>query len=124
MTYSTVLADDNHEYNEWLALLLNKSEDFMISGQAYDGKTTIELVKSTKPDLLILDIDIPELNGLEVARYIHYNFPDTKIILISTSEEHIYEELARQEGVLAFIPKVTLSLRSLLRVLKERGSRL
>jgi two-component system response regulator DesR len=124
MAYRTVLADDNYEYNEWLASLLNKSEFFVISGQAYDGKTTIKLVKSTKPDLLILDIDIPKLSGLKVARYIRYNLPDTKIILISTFREHIYEELAKQEGVLAFIPKVTLSLSSLLRVLKEKGSRL
>jgi len=113
------VADDEPDFNEWLRSLLDKSEDFEVVGQAYDGAEAINLIKSTKPDVVIVDIYMPEPDGLEVTRYVHRHLPDIKVILISAYEERIYEKLAREDGALAFIPKTKLSVDTLLQALQE-----
>jgi len=117
--YRVIVADDESDFSDWLRSLLDKSEDFEVLGQAYDGAEAINLISSTKPDVVIADIYMPEPDGLEVTRYVHRHLPDVKVILISTSEERIYEKLAREGGALAFIPKSKLSLDTLLQTLQE-----
>lgn len=117
--YRVIVADDESDFSDWLRSLLDKSEDFEVLGQAYDGAEAINLISSTKPDVVIADIYMPEPDGLKVTRYVHRHLPDVKVILISTSEERIYEKLAREDGALAFIPKSKLSLDTLLQALQE-----
>lgn len=119
MLYRVIVADDEPDFNEWLRSLLDKSEDFEVVGQAYNGAEAINLITSTKPNVVIVDIYMPEPDGLEVTRYVHRNLPDIKVILISAYEERIYEKLAREDGALAFIPKTKLSVDTLLRALQE-----
>lgn len=117
--YRVIVADDESDFSDWLRSLLDKSEDFKVLGQAYDGAEAINLISSTKPDVVIADIYMPEPDGLELTRYVHRHLPDVKVILVSTYEERIYEKLAREDGALAFIPKSQLSLDTLLQTLQE-----
>lgn len=119
LAYRVIVADDEPSFGEWLCSLLEKSEDFEVVGQACSGGEAIYLIVSTKPDVIIVDIYMPEPDGLEVTRYVHRHLPDVKVILISAYEERIYEELAREDGALAFIPKSKLSLDTLLQALRE-----
>ena len=119
MAYRVIVADDEFDFSEWLRSLLDKSEDFEVLGQAYDGMEAINLITSTKPDVVIADIYMPEPDGLEVTRYIHRHLPDVKVLLISAHEQRIYEQLSREDGALALIPKSRLSLDTLLQALQE-----
>lgn len=117
--YRVIVADDESDFSDWLRSLLDKSEDFEVVGQAYDGTEAINLISSTKPDVVIADIYMPEPDGLEVTRYVRRYLPDVKVILIGVHEERIYEKLAREDGALTFIPKSKLSLDTLLQALQE-----
>ena len=117
--YRVIVADDEPEFLAWLGSLLNSSDDFKVVGEASSGTEAIELITLLVPDLLIADIYMPDPDGLKLARHIHYHFPDTKAILISAHCELVYEKLAREEGALAFIPKVRFSLDTLRQVLQE-----
>lgn len=119
MVYRVIVADDESDFSDWLRALLNKSEHFEVLGQAYDGAEAINLITSTKPDVVIADIYMPEPDGLEVTRFVHSHLPDVKVILISVYKERIYEKLAKEDGALAFIPKSNLSLDTLLQALQE-----
>jgi len=119
LAYRVIVADDERDFSEWLRSMLDKCEDFEVVGQAYDGAEALNLIVSAKPDVLIADIFMPEPDGLEVTRYAHRHLPDVKVILISAHEERIYEQLAREDGALVFIPKSQLSLDTLFQALQE-----
>lgn len=119
--YRVVVADDEPEFRRWLRTMLEGSEDFQLIGEASTGTEAVHLIPSLVPDLVIADMYMPEPDGLEVTRYVQHNFPDTKAILVSAHEGYVYERLAREEGALAFIPKVKLSLEALRQALREEA---
>jgi len=116
--YRVVVVDDEIEFRTWLRSLLKSSEDFHVVGEASTGTEALLLIASLTPDLVIADIYIPDPDGLEVARYVQDHFPDIKVILVSAHVERIYKRLAREEGALGFIPKVSLSLDALRQALQ------
>lgn len=116
--YRVILADDTGEFLEWLESLLERSPDFQVVGAANTGSETLRLVESLLPGLVIADVDMPNLDGFDVARGVQAQWPSIKVILISSHAERLYERLARDEGALAFIPKARLSLDSLRRALE------
>jgi len=118
-TYRVVVIDDEIEFRTWLCSLLENSEDFHVVGEASTGTEALLLVASLMPDLVIADIYIPDPDGLEVAQYVQSHFPDIKVILVSAHAERIYKKLARDEGALGFIPKVSLSLETLRQTLQS-----
>ncbi len=116
--YQVILADDLREFLEWLGSLLEPSPDFQVVGAASTGSETLRLVELLLPDLVIADVDMPNLDGFDVARGVLGQWPSVKVILISSHMERVYERLARDEGALAFIPKARLSLDSLRQALQ------
>jgi two-component system response regulator YesN len=113
-----IVADDEPEFRSWLKSLLDRSEDFLLIGEASNGTEAIELIPSLLPDLVIADMYMPEPDGLELARHVQRHFSGIKAILVSAYEERVYERLAKEQGALAFIPKARLSLDALRRALK------
>lgn len=120
--YRVVLADDSNEFLGWLRSLLEGSQDFQVVGQASNGAEALGLIQRLTPDLVISDVEMPELDGLDLARFIGAQWPGIKVILISGHAERQYGRLAREEGALAFIPKVRLSLQALRQALQEAAS--
>lgn len=92
---SIILADDHQILREALRLLLETQPDFHVVGEASDGLSAIELTGQHKPDILIVDMMMPGLSGLEVARRIKQISPDTKVIVLSMydAESYIVESL-------------------------------
>jgi len=119
--YRVIVADDEPEFRKWLKSILEGSDDFQVVGDADTGTEAIRLVESLVPDLVIADIYMPEVDGLEVAGYIQRHFPSVRAILVSVHEERIYERLAREKGALAFIPKARVSLDALRQTLQGEG---
>jgi two-component system, NarL family, response regulator NreC len=83
MATRILLADDHKIMREGLRALIEKQPHFEIVGQAADGRTTVRLAQELMPDVIIMDIGMPELNGIEATRRIKAIVPKTRIIALS-----------------------------------------
>lgn len=119
--YRVVLADDEAEFRRWLRSVLEGDAEFSVVGEAASGEEALRLVAALAPDLVIADVDMPQGDGLELARHIRQRWPGSKVVLISGHGERGYQRLAREAEALAFIPKLSLSLDALRQALKGEG---
>ncbi|MBN2374129.1 response regulator transcription factor [bacterium] len=103
------LADDHAILREGLESLIKQAQDIEVIGEASDGHETIKLVEEKQPDILILDIAMPKLNGIEVSNRIKKKFPKTKIIILSMydNKEYIFELFSC--GVSGYLPKESVA---------------
>ena len=90
-----VLVDDHLVVRRGLKSLLEAESDFELVGEAGDGLEAVQLVERLKPDVLILDLMMPGLNGIEVTRQARKRSPDTQIIILSMhgNDEYVLEAL-------------------------------
>ncbi|MBI4187116.1 MAG: response regulator transcription factor [Chloroflexi bacterium] len=121
--YRVIVADDEDIFRQWLCSLLEASGDFQVIGEAGTGSETLRLAGLLLPDAVIADVEMPQQDGLDVARYIKGHLPDIKVILVSSHIGRSYERLAQKEGALAFISKVDLSPAALLQALQQKEER-
>lgn len=100
-----LLVDDHQIIREGLMHLLHDESDLSVVGEAENGLEALEKIKKLHPDLVILDINMPVMNGLECARQITENFPQVKILVLTmlNEQEHIRNML--QIGVDGYILK-------------------
>lgn len=93
-----LIADDHVLFIDGLRLLLKDEENIIIEDFAYDGKELLDILQKKAFDILLLDINMPKMNGLEATRYIKRSYPATKIIILSTyNEDHLIER-AKEYG--------------------------
>ena len=83
MAIKILLADDHKIMREGLRSLIEKNSQFEIVGQAEDGRMTVRLAQELMPDIIIMDIGMPDLNGIEATRRIKAIVPETRIIALS-----------------------------------------
>lgn len=90
-----LLADDQDILTEGLKLILGAEEDIEITGTANNGKKAYDLCRLRKTDVVLMDIQMPEVNGVEATLMIKRDFPDIKIIVLTTfnDDEYIYDAL-------------------------------
>ena len=100
-----VLAEDHHVVRQSFRLLLENEPDFQILGEAASGLEAIDLVERLRPDVLVVDIMMPELNGIEVARRIRKQMPKIVIVILSMHESEAYVLEALRAGVSAYVLK-------------------
>jgi DNA-binding NarL/FixJ family response regulator len=105
MTISVFLADDHRVLRDGLRILLESQEDICVVGDAENGNTAIEGITNLKPDVAVMDITMPELNGIEAAQIVHEVLPDIGIVILSIHSdlEHIFRAL--QAGAQGYILK-------------------
>ncbi len=90
------LADDHKIIREGLRAMLEKKTDMRIVGEAGDGRTTVQMVQEMKPDIVLMDISMPEMNGIEATRRIIRNSPHVKIIALSMhTDRRLVSEIFR-----------------------------
>ena len=100
-----LLADDHTIVRQGLARLLEEQPDLKVVGQATNGKKAIERALDLKPDIVIMDIAMPRMNGLEAAKRIRKQLPGTKILILSMySHEHYIHDLL-ETGVSGYLLK-------------------
>ncbi|MEN4041046.1 MAG: response regulator transcription factor, partial [Anaerolineaceae bacterium] len=88
---SVVLADDHDSVRQGIRSLLEKAPDIVIVGEAVDGRGALRRVKELAPDVLLLDIEMPGINGIEVARKLAKTRQKrVKILVISAYDDHEY----------------------------------
>jgi two-component system, NarL family, response regulator NreC len=104
-----VLADDHHVVRHGLRALLEREQDFSIVGEAADGREVIEVVLRLRPDVLILDLVMPKLQGLEVTQLLTTQTPATRIIVLSMHASEGYVLEALRKGAVAYVLKEATS---------------
>jgi len=88
-----LIADDHGIVREGLKSLINKQSDMEVVGEAEDGRVAVQLTKEVCPDIVVMDISMPNLNGVEAVREILQYRPDIKIIILSMyTDRHIVKE--------------------------------
>jgi DNA-binding NarL/FixJ family response regulator len=102
-----VVADDTEDIRLMLAIALGRRTDVELVGEASDGQQAIELVAALRPDLLVLDIAMPVLDGLSAAPRIREVSPDTRVVMLTALTGAEYHELAQQAGAVALVEKTT-----------------
>ncbi|MCE7985858.1 MAG: DNA-binding response regulator [Caldilinea sp. CFX5] len=95
MSITVFLADDHGIVREGLRLLLNAQPDIHVVGEAANGREAVRQIVRLRPQIAILDLAMPELNGIETTRQLQDAAPDTQVIILSmyASSEHIYQAL-------------------------------
>src|SRR3954469_1694467 len=83
MTTKILLADDHQIVREGLKSLLNSHEDMEVVGEARDGRSAVQMAKDLSPDVVIMDVGMPHLNGIEATRQITSREPDAKVVALS-----------------------------------------
>lgn len=106
MTETRILLVDDHEIVRFgLCALLEKEPGFKVIGQAGNGLEAIELAGQLDPDLIIMDVSMPGMNGIEATRYIRKNLPDTKILVLSMYDRRQFVMDMLQAGVNGYVLK-------------------
>ena len=102
-----VIADDHHVVRRGLRVLLETESDFHVVGEASDGIEAIRLVEDLRPNVLVLDLMMPRVNGLEVTRQIGWRFPETSVVILSVYDSKAYVLEALQAGARAYVLKAS-----------------
>lgn len=105
MSISIVLADDHHVVRQGLRALLEAEPHFFVKGEAGDGLTALQMVENLRPDILVLDLMMPGLNGLEVTRQATKLSPSTRIIILSMHAGEAYVLEALRNGAYGYVLK-------------------
>jgi DNA-binding NarL/FixJ family response regulator len=102
---SIVLAEDHQVVRQGLRALLEAQSDFRLIGEAGDGLQTLQLVEHLHPDVLIVDLMMPGLNGLEVTRQVSQRSPGTRVVILSMHSNEAYVLEALRNGAAGYVLK-------------------
>lgn len=104
-TLRILLADDHTVIRQGLRLLLERQPGFQVVGEASNGSEAIEKAEATHPDVAVLDLGMPRLNGIEAARQIASKMPSTAIVILSMHADESYLLQALKAGARAYLLK-------------------
>lgn len=105
MKASVLVADDHTLLRAGLVKLLESMPGVEVAGEASDGLEALEFAKTHKPSLVLLDIAMPKLNGLEVCAALAKTHPEVRVVMLSMHEEHQYVRKALQNGAAGYLLK-------------------
>jgi two-component system response regulator NreC len=104
-TIRILLADDHTVVRKGLRLLLESQDGFEVIADACDGRETVAFAEQHQPDVVVLDVAMPILNGIEAARQISAKFPNTAIVFLSMHSDESYVLKALKSGARAYLLK-------------------
>jgi DNA-binding NarL/FixJ family response regulator len=102
---TVLLVDDHKVVREGLRTLLKAEADLVVVGEAYNGRLAVELTKELHPAVVVMDIAMPQLNGLEATRQILLALPATKVLILSAHNDDEYVEHAIAAGAAGYLLK-------------------
>jgi DNA-binding NarL/FixJ family response regulator len=101
-----LLVDDQRLFSDNLKLMLETlTEDLKVTGMASDGQEAIDLVEEAKPDLILMDVRMPGMDGVQATKILHQNYPEIKIVMLTTFFDDTYVQDALQYGAYGYILK-------------------
>jgi DNA-binding NarL/FixJ family response regulator len=102
---TVLLAEDHRLVREGFRALLEHEQDIEVVGEAANGRQAVQLTKKLRPAVVVMDIAMPLLNGLEAARQIRKQFPDTRVLFLSAHSDDAYVEEVAVLGATGFLLK-------------------
>ena len=105
MTLTILLADDHVLFRQGLALLVREQGDWRIVGEAGNGAEAVALAEAHQPQIAVLDVEMPGMNGIEAARQIRQMSPGTRIVALSMYGDAHYQERMFEAGASAYVLK-------------------
>lgn len=109
MTIRVLLADDHRLLREGLRRILEGTEGIEVVGEAEDGESALEAAARLHPDVVLLDVQLPGIDGFEVAQRLTANGSRAQVVLVSSRDGSDFGPLVEQSGAAGFIPKAELS---------------
>jgi DNA-binding NarL/FixJ family response regulator len=106
---TVLLAEDHTILREGIRSLLENESDIEIVGEAETGQQAVKLTRKLRPAVVLMDIAMPVLNGLEATRQIRKDFPETKVLILSALSADVYVEQVAELGASGFLLKHTSS---------------
>jgi DNA-binding NarL/FixJ family response regulator len=122
MAVTVLIVDDNAQFRALLRDLVAAEPDFQVVGEAADGAEAIRLTQELRPDIMLLDLGMPRVNGLEVLRWSKVEHPERKVVIVTVHTEEAYRQAAEASGADAFLLKRTLGTALLPTLQRLRGS--
>jgi two-component system, NarL family, response regulator NreC len=116
-----VLADDHQLVRQGLRALLEAEPDLRVVGEAADGLETLRVVERTKPRVLVVDLTMPSLSGIEVTREVVQRFAPTQVVIVSIHASEAYVLEALRNGALGYVLKEA-SAAELVRAVREAAA--
>ena len=108
MARRVLIVDDHARFRQTARRALER-DGWTVAGEAADGAAALDCAHAIEPDVVLLDVGLPDISGLEVARRLRRALPHVAVVMISTQDSTDYRELAVENGALAFISKAELN---------------
>ena len=102
-----VIADDHTLVREGTRQILEREPDFVVAGEAGSGEEALRLAARERPDVVVLDLRLPDLNGIEVTRRLAASLPSARVLILSAYEDEEYVVAAIKAGAGGYLPKTS-----------------
>jgi DNA-binding NarL/FixJ family response regulator len=117
---TVLLSDDHAVFREGLRALLQATDDIHVIGEAENGHRALGETKRLQPDVVLMDIGMPRLNGIEATRRITRQVPATKVLILSTYSDEHHVQQAVEAGAAGYVPK-TAPAEGLMQAIRDAG---
>jgi DNA-binding NarL/FixJ family response regulator len=109
-----LIVDDLEPFRRAARLVVQATAGFEVAGEAADGEASVEAVAALRPDVVLMDVNLPGIDGMEATRRIRAAFPRIMVLLVSTRESHELAGQAAECGAVAYLPKSLLTPQQLI----------
>ena len=110
MAIRLLLVDDDAGFRSTLKALLEQQADAEVLGEAGSGEEAIRLTGDLRPDVVLMDLAMPRMNGLEATRRLKKRWPDLAVVVLTVHDEEVYRRTALAAGATAFLQKKMLGV--------------
>ncbi len=111
----TMIVDDQANFRSAARMVVDATDGFVVAGEAETGESAVELARELDPDLILMDINLPGINGLEATRRIVGESHSVVVLLVSTYDEADFGKQIEESRAAGFIPKASLEPERLIR---------
>ena len=122
MAVTVLIVDDNAQFRTLLREIVAKEPELHVVSEAADGAEAMRLALELRPNIMLLDLGMPRVNGLEVLRWSKVERPERKVVIVTVHTEDAYRQTAEASGADAFLLKKTLGTDLLPTLQRLRGS--
>jgi PAS domain S-box-containing protein len=105
-----LVVDDHQDVRQGVRALLSSHADWLICGEAEDGIDALEKARKLRPDIILMDVTMPRMNGIEATKILSRELPHSKVVIVSQNDRAVVSRQARDAGAEAFIAKSDMAL--------------
>ena len=100
-----LVVDDHPSFRQFLRIFLEQNPNWEVCGEASDGCEAITRASELHPDIVLMDLQMPRLNGIEATRRIHKQSPSTSVLILTLHENSTLPQIARESGARGYVLK-------------------